>query len=128
LVAWARVAVSPSSNSTVAPSASVRTPSRATSASLSRGRNGGDGIGALVSPLTRCPGAARCPSIDPQSAALSTASDRPPGASCPLNGPVKTVISGMPLALVGHAPTSLRQIGPAARPTRWRRLLTLTAA
>jgi hypothetical protein len=128
LVAWARVAVSPSSNSTVAPAASVRRPSRATSASLSRGRNGGDGIGALVSPLTRCPGAARCPSIDPQSAALSTASDRPPGASRPLNGPVKTVISGVPLALVGHAPTSLRQIGPAARPTRWRRLLTLTAA
>jgi hypothetical protein len=35
-----------------------------------------------------------------------------------LNGPVKTIMSGMLSALVGHAPTSARQIGPAARPTR----------
>ena len=78
LVAWGRVAVRPGLHSTLAPAASARRPSRATSASLSRGR---DGIGALGSPLTRCPGTARCASIDRHRAAPSTGPDRPPGAS-----------------------------------------------
>src|SRR5687768_11068913 len=90
LVASGRVAVSPGFHSTLVPSAS---------ASLSTGGNGGDGIGLLVSPLARCPGAARCPSIDPQGAALSTGSDRPSGAARRLNSPVKAVTSGMLLAL-----------------------------
>ncbi len=45
---WGPDAVSPGSYSTLAPSASARKPSRATSASLSRGGNGRDGIGSLV--------------------------------------------------------------------------------
>ena len=98
LVAWVRVAVSPSSNSTVAPAASVRRPSRATSASLSRGRNGGDGIGAVGIAAHPLSGRGEVPSIDPQSAALSTASDRPPGASRELISSVKTVMRGMLLA------------------------------
>jgi hypothetical protein len=70
----------------------------ATCASLSRGENSGDGIRWLLLPVTRCPGAPRCPFIHPQSAALSTASDRPPGASRELISSVKTVMRGMLLA------------------------------
>src|SRR5687768_7463435 len=96
LVVRERVAVSPGLDSSLAPSASVRKPSRTTSASLLRGDNR---ISALVLPPTRCPGATRSPSIDPQSAAPSTASDNPPGAPRRHNGPVNPVMSGMLLGL-----------------------------
>ena len=67
------------------------------------------------SPAARAPPSA--PSIDRHRAAPSTrsGSHRRVRRSTSL---VKTITSGTLLALVRHAPTSLRQIAPAARPTR----------
>jgi hypothetical protein len=53
-------------------------------------------VGIAAHPVS---GGGEVPFIDPRSAALSTASDRPRGAPRRLNGPVETVISGMLLEL-----------------------------
>jgi hypothetical protein len=112
LGAAAPVAVSPRSHSTFAPPASARKPSRATSARLSRGANGGDSIGSLAVPLTRRPGAASCrhPSAKRRvEDHLGQAAGRVAG----LNSAVKTVMRGMLSALA-----SVMRQRAYARPAR----------
>jgi hypothetical protein len=102
----------------------MRKPSRARRAWLARGGSGGDGIGSLVSPLSRCPGAASC--LPPS--ARRRVEDHLGQAARARRGAKQLRQDSHARhgvgARVGHASTSLRQTGPAARPTRWRRRLT----
>jgi hypothetical protein len=125
LVARGPVAVSPSSCSTFAPPASARKPSRATSALLSRGerRRRHRLAGIAAHPLSGRSEAPFHPSA-PRRAELGQAAGPVPGVEqAPQDSHERHAVG----AGVGHASTSLRQTAPAARPTRSRRWLTLTA-
>ena len=120
------VGVSPGSYSSLPPPASARKPSRATTAWLSRDGSGGDGIGSLVSPLTRRSARSEVP-LQP-SAKLHVEHRLGQAAGASVQQPRQDSSERHEVrAGVGHASTSLRQTGPAARPTRSRRQLTLTA-